>query len=83
LKFVELGNDAKEHNDPVMASSWRSMSIVEDLDGPTCSEADRPEKGHKIKAGTPGAFGNKAYHVDGYYIRAAACYIWKSYKNVG
>jgi hypothetical protein len=44
-----------------------------------CSGPEVPEKGHQAKGGQSA---HLAYNKDGYYTRAAACYIYNRFKAV-
>jgi hypothetical protein len=57
-------------------NSWIDSALAEEM----CSGPEVPEKGHQAK-GNEGA--HMLYNKDGYYTRAAACYILKAFKAAG
>jgi hypothetical protein len=59
-----------------MMDSWINASAAEEA----CSGPEVQEKGHQAK-GNEGA--HMLYNKDGYYTRAAACYILKAFKAAG
>lgn len=63
-----------------LAEHWKFERFSMQADD-VCSGPEVPENGHKVATGGIPGIGNKLYHVDGFYIRAAACFIYKRYKS--
>jgi hypothetical protein len=59
-----------------MMDSWIDSALADEM----CSGPEVAEKGHQAK-GNEGA--HMLYNKDGYYTRAAACYILKAFKAAG
>jgi hypothetical protein len=58
-------------------AEWSPSSSVETTEQDTCGEE---ETGHRA---AKGGGAHLAYNGDGYYVKAAACYIAKKFKEAG
>ncbi|KAF1809511.1 alpha/beta-hydrolase [Eremomyces bilateralis CBS 781.70] len=71
--LVDLFQSDPEYVDGVL--DLRSTSDLEARAAPDCSQPEPAEKGHRASGGSA----HLAYSADGFYTRAAACYILRAF----